>query len=739
MKRKRYFLGILFAAELLILAAMAGKTILTERYAKEFLGETIPTGETTISLGSGYYVLDIYYTAEADGLCRLMANTSYGQVNKETIYLTGNRDHIQTDVLLTESANTFFLQIEDRETTGIVLSGFTVRETSLGDVRLCFLLACFFLLLDLFLILRDKGVGKRMETEQKQMVLGLCVACLLASTPLFLNYLVVSTGDAQFHLMRIEGLADAIRSGEFPVKMQASWLAGYGFPASVMYGDLLLYLPVILRLVGFPLQSAYQIYCLFINILTVLSSYFCIKAMTQSRKIGLLGSILYAWASYRLTIMYVTGAMDEFTAMAFFPLILLGLYLLFEAEETKKACICLTVGYTMVLQAHMISFAMAVLILILYCVLHPGKLLKRIPVLAKSAGITLLLNLGFVLPRFDYLRTQDLAAKIMESDIRGTQSHGLFFPQLFQMFEYQGTLSSAVGSGMADDMPLSLGLPFLLVLVLWVMEACAFGRVIKQEFTAAVWKEQICIFVMLLLSLWMSSYLFPWTIIRKIPVIGTYLVPYQYAWCFLGAATVFGIILAGFALKNLVLIARPEIRTAVVWGIVVVAVLNVTYFTNYIVNTSWVTTVVDAGGIHPLLSLPDVRYLPVWTDTGSFDISCISGDGVTVESLILDGEDYVVTCANTSDIQSYVTIPRLFYKGYVATDIVSGEVYGIANGENNRIQISLPAGYMGSIRIAFRQPILWRISELISVAAFFVCIFFWYRSKGGQVVDKKAE
>ena len=46
--------------------------------------------------------------------------------------------------------------------------------------------------------------------------------------------------DLGFHLMRIEGIAEGLENGVFPVKMQGLWMEGYGYPVSVYYGDFLL-------------------------------------------------------------------------------------------------------------------------------------------------------------------------------------------------------------------------------------------------------------------------------------------------------------------------------------------------------------------------------------------------------------------------------------------------------------------------------------------------------------------
>ena len=55
-------------------------------------------------------------------------------------------------------------------------------------------------------------------------------------------------------------------------------MEGYGYPISVYYGDILLYIPALLRLMGFSVTQCFKFYILMINIGTVVCSYvFLIK------------------------------------------------------------------------------------------------------------------------------------------------------------------------------------------------------------------------------------------------------------------------------------------------------------------------------------------------------------------------------------------------------------------------------------------------------------------------------
>ena len=71
-------------------------------------------------------------------------------------------------------------------------------------------------------------------------------------------------------------------------------------------------------------------------------------------------------------------------------------------------------------------------------------------------------------------------------------------------------------------------------------------------------------------------------------------------------------------------------------------------------------------------------------------------------------------------------MPVLYYKGYRAF-ADDGQELKITAGENNRIQVMLPAGFEGNVRVEFVEPILWRLGCLVSVLSF---VFVLRRKRG---------
>ena len=64
-----------------------------------------------------------------------------------------------------------------------------------------------------------------------------------------------------------------------------------------------------------------------------------------------------------------------------------------------------------------------------------------------------------------------------------------------------------------------------------------------------------------------------------------------------------------------------------------------------------------------------------------------------------------------------ISVPIFNYGHYHAVDEATGEEYPLGTGENARITLNIPAGYTGTIVIAYQAPAYWRGFELVSALA----------------------
>lgn len=120
-----------------------------------------------------------------------------------------------------------------------------------------------FVLLDAFLLLTVPGSPVRLaDSELCACLWVLCAMAVLTCAPALTNGGAANGADWSFHLSRIEGIANGLREGRFPVRVYSMAKDGYGYAPSLFYGELLLYFPAVLRLLGMSVQGAYHTYLL---------------------------------------------------------------------------------------------------------------------------------------------------------------------------------------------------------------------------------------------------------------------------------------------------------------------------------------------------------------------------------------------------------------------------------------------------------------------------------------------
>lgn len=263
-----------------------------------------------------------------------------------------------------------------------------------------------FVLLDAFLLLTVPGSPVRLaDAELCACLWVLCAVAVLTCAPAMTNSGALQGADWSFHLSRIEGIAQGLREGQFPVRVYSIAKDGYGYAPSLFYGELLLYFPAVLRLLGMSVQGAYHTYLLALQLLTAGIAFFSLRQIFRHNKTALVGSVLYMLSTYHLYKIYWLSAVGEYTAMAFLPLIPAALYELYgerplTRKRLRRACAELVAAFGMLLQVHLLSLEMAVLATAVFCLMRFRRTFSKAVFFTwlKAAVLTVLLNLWFLVP-----------------------------------------------------------------------------------------------------------------------------------------------------------------------------------------------------------------------------------------------------------------------------------------------------------------------------------------------------
>lgn len=597
------------------------------------------------------------------------------------------------------------------------------------------LLAAFTLLLAL--ALRVWGIKKADDAEQvmqvqdgkKLLYIAMPILIGIAATLPMMNDFICTGHDSHFHLIRIEGIANGLKDGQFPVRINTVFINGYGYISDIMYPELFLYFPAILRLLGFSLTFSYKIFVLVFNIVGAYAAFYAFKKVSRSENMGLLFAMLYIFSTYRFVNLFIRMAVGEWLSMTFLPLALAGIYQILHGEEEDWWLAVL--GITCVYQAHMLNTEMLLLVVTIMVAASVKKLLerKRLTAMIKAAVLTVLVNVWAIIP-FLYYARWDLNVFAQRNDL---EKYAVYPSQFFQNFNYTG--SPVIGKGsVIDEQPLSVGLLVGFLVVLFIV--LAFCSKVFQE------REKKLGFGMLglgALTLFFTSTLCPWNDLQKIPLIGRGMEAMEFPWRFMGITTVLLCGVAALAVHG----AFAEKK--IYYGLGITGFFAVMMFSVY----------ADGWSQEQALLIQDKNLYTIDVNLtyageyyhhgidqdaliGKMEKVVLTDENVTISNFQKNGTKIEFDYAGNTGKETYADLPLYHYAGYEVLFNGEKELEQLG-GINNEIRILLPEEE-GHISVRYKDVILFQIADVISlltIAGWIVC--FVRKKKGICRIPVKQE
>lgn len=571
---------------------------------------------------------------------------------------------------------------------------------------------------------RDSFKGKRATLVNAAGIAGIAI---MASMPLFVRSMVPGI-DIVFHLHRIEGIAQAISAGQFPVRVQLGWYEGRSYPVSIFYGDILLYIPALLRLAGFSIQDAYKFYIVVMNLSTAYITWYCLRKMMKNDAAAMMGSLLYTVSVYRYINVYVRAALGEATAMTFFPLIVYGLWKILSvpkgSKQPKGNWICMTLAFTGIILSHVLSCEIAVVITALTCLIYIKKVFRKdvLMELLKAVGATLVLTLWFIVPFLDFM--QDKYNIAVEAGF-GLEDNAAFLGQMFGL-NYSGRTdrySLSLNSGVHDEMSMGVGFVLLLGVVLFIVVTILMDGHKKNP----VWKLGNFCMWMAVLCIWLSSDLFPWgNIIQLSEKLASLVNVIQFSWRFLSVATICMVITTCCAITLSADVEKHRLYTV----LAVLFVLNTVTWGNF-VETSLVdnnNAVYYSYANLDALPWGNDDYLPYGSDYWNYvTVPELTSENVNVAAYDIQPLKAEISCTAGQD--GSITLPWIYYRHYTAYDKMGGQKFTVSCDDKYNVRIDIPAGFVGNVIVKFSEPWFWRVAEIISAVSLMCGIVYMVRVK----------
>lgn len=182
------------------------------------------------------------------------------------------------------------------------------------------------------------------------LMLGLVAAVTLF--PYLKNGLSGYGPDLTYHLLRVEGIKEALLHGDYPIRIYNNFFDGYGYGSPMFYPDIFFIFPAVLRIIGASPVAAWKIFAMVITLLTALTTYYAYRLITGKWRLAVAGTFLLSLSQFYLADLMDRAGISEYIAYIFLPLLAAAFYDYFELEGRRSYLF--GIGFTGLLLSHTI-------------------------------------------------------------------------------------------------------------------------------------------------------------------------------------------------------------------------------------------------------------------------------------------------------------------------------------------------------------------------------------------------
>ena len=662
-----------------------------------------------LNLPWGDYDVTVEYDSPADMELRAVSAGRQTFIQNGAWRLAAGAGTSVCRFTLTDSTSGLLIAGDPAE--GAEIRSITVHKVGAGifSADLAVYAALLGAVLTVLLVLSwDTSARGRMRRRDALMVLG---AAAFSCMPLLWGG-VFDGHDMLFHLNRIEGIASGLRCGQFPVRIHASTLLGYGYAASEFYPELFLYIPAILRNMGVSLCASVRVFEAGINLLAALSCYVSAKAVFDSRRTAVGASVLYTLCVYRLVNLYTRATLGESLAMIFFPLIIWSLYEVLRRDDGKWPLLAL--GMTGVCMSHLLSTLFSVLFCAIAAAFSLPKLMRekrRFLAILKAAAITVLCCVWFYVPMMQYSGDGVSTSVVLDAQENVLQPGGFFVA-------FAGDMNADIPEDFAYTIGVVPGLALLVGCALLLVRRYAQGKAAMEG------KDRVALALGALgvVALLGATNAFPWEWVCSLRrPFSTFFKQIQFPWRLVGVAV-------------------PLLSMAAAWGYLkddrhasagaAVIVALCAACSGYTMQCMVQRTPVLDKETFTDTRISQFEYTYVGTEKTALkpgDIRVGGAEGAySVLEMTKRGTNLTATIA--MDGGTYIEFPLLYYPGYQAT--VDGIPCTVARGTNNMLRVyGTATGQTATVDISFKPPMAWIAAQGVSLLGLALLILSLRRMK----------
>lgn len=524
-----------------------------------------------------------------------------------------------------------------------------------------------------------------------------------------LGNLDVYKDDGIQHIARAYGTREQLKQTILP-NVISSFTNGFGYSWNLFYGPITPYAIVLISFLTGNFINAYKIFTMLCFILSGFTMYKFMHSLTKNNNVSILAAILYMTFPYHLTDLYIRNALGEFTSFVFMPLVFSGLYNLFYTTEKNHD---LTIGAAGLLLTHNISTVLVAFFALLLFVMNITKL-KETHV-KKSFIINvifiLLITSFFWLPLLETCFTTKY--QVYEDGMMSTKENflnsRLSITQLF--------VTKDDGSFVFE-----LGPHFMLMFAVSLMAFRKMNDNMREFYIFSV--------VSAILSVWMSTKLFPWGLFPdEVAMV-------QFVWRYLMISAFFMSVVC--ALNMYVLIKNFNFKDVIVIGII--SILYVCAFIGYVSYSDDIQDinhlslgVISGREREVVAGTAKAEYLPSKAYENRFYIASRENEAfvlkgkAAIDDQMKDGTNFTAKIQTYEADYTLFELPYIYYPGYKVT--LDGSPLKNIETENGFLGVAIGPNDDGLLEVSYQGTTLMNVTLFISVVSLIGFVVFSWKKR----------
>lgn len=665
-------------------------------------------------LQPGVYRVKAYFTAEhnQDISLEIVSNEAIPHkallANGVTVF--ANNPYMDFEIYTTGNVNQASIACSSTEPVTDEILRLEIYRTAIGNRILLSIVLLGIAVGNALIVYRKKIVSGTINREKEVVFWGLIICSVICYIPFLTDYFSFGS-DTAFHILRIEGIKESILNGDyFPIRIQSYVNFGHGSVVPALYNNFFLYIPAVLRLIGFPIMTAYKIFVLIVMLATAFITYYSLHVCVENRYAAFFGTILYMFIPYRIYNFYSRGAVGEYLGTTFLPLIFCGMHMLIygdvESAKYKKYKWFITAGMLALLFSHLVTAELAAMYMGIVCVLHWKQIFRKntIVQLVEATMTVLVLSawawgpMLYVFDRKEFFMGKEFG--------RSIQNNGHSLANFLQLVPNYG----GHGNGeLYDYEPVQLGIALTILILLF----CISIYRMRGTLLISYCKNYI---LLTFLMAFLCTKFFPWDFLEKLPAVGSFVTTLQFPqriMPFVSLSAIFFVTFYSMWIKE-----REYGKILVVLS-VVAALLSASYYVDQVVTNENVIRIYTTENMGTT-STWNRNFIFNDMDISDFKYHLPAADaGVSYSEYFQRGITIGMKLQNMNAHTAFIELPLTGFKGYgVKGNVKSGDSlpYVCAErGAHGDLRLAIPAYFEGDIEVGYYGNGITKAFEWISV------------------------